>query len=102
MLDDCNFLSFLGSVSKVQSYKADLAGLDAKIDGKFYELYSSYVVLLDTTEAKEKKDFMTDFVSTEKAKIDSLVILLNKKIRDSVISSATEPAQRSSEITFLN
>ena len=89
------------SVSKVQSYKADLAGLDAKIDGKFYELYSSYVVLLDTTEAKEKKDFMTDFVSTEKAKIDSLVILLNKKIRDSVISSATEPTQRSSEKTFL-
>ena len=89
------------SVSKVQSYKADLAGLDAKIDGKFYELYSSYVVLLDTTEAKEKKEFMTDFVSTEKAKIDSLVILLNKKIRDSVISSATEPTQRSSEKTFL-
>ena len=75
-------------LAKVQAYKADLSTIEDKIDEKFQRIYSQYVCYLDDVEAKEKKSFKDNFVNMEKAKIDNLVILLNKKVKESAPPSS--------------
>lgn len=69
-------------VSRVQAYEADLAAIESKIDEKFLSIYYQYVCLLDDSEAEEKKTLKDDFISLEIAKIDNLMLLLNKKVRE--------------------
>jgi hypothetical protein len=76
-------------VSRVQAYKTDLAAVESKIDDKFLSIYNQYVCLLDDSETEEKKTIKDDFVTMEKAKIDNLMLLLNKKVREAPNLGAT-------------
>ena len=89
-------------VSRVQAYKADLVAIESKIDEKFLSIYNQYVCLLDDSEAKEKKTLKDDFISLEKAKIDNLMLLLNKKVREAPNLVATSASgDKKGEHTYL-
>ena len=72
---------------RVQAFKADLASVKNEIDDKFLCIYNQFVCMLGDLEAAKKKALKDDFVTLEKAKIDNLVVLLNKKVKETFVSS---------------
>ena len=90
-------------VAVVQAYKAELGALEDKIDVKFQSIYSQYVCLLADKEALEKKSGKDTSVSLEKARIDNLLILLNKKVKESSAPTSVShhSVDKKSDQTFL-
>ena len=77
------------SEAKINAYKMDLYTIETKIDEKYLDLSNLCASFLSDKLLEEHRLSKKNFVSEEKAKIDSLNCLLNKKIIDSSPSSST-------------
>ena len=78
------------NISKVDSFKKDLANLDEKVDIRLHDLCNQYFCLLSDTEIEEKEKDLDVFVKKFKSQYNDLLILLNKKVKDAISHTSVE------------
>ena len=70
------------NIAKIGAFKKDLFAIEEKIDGRLQSLYFQYIRMLDENDVSQKTLEKENFVNTEKAKICSLLVALNSKVKD--------------------
>ena len=66
--------------SKIDAFKRDLIKIEEKLDLRFCDMFNQLICLLSDAEVKDKESVKANFINTVRAKIDSLQMMLNKKI----------------------
>ena len=91
--------------SKVEAFKNDLFNIERKLESNFCNVFNQYICLLSDAEVQEKELVKDNFIATTKSKLDSLHIMLNKKVRDVPLPSSTSTTSgfvdRKTDQTYL-